>query len=176
MKTKEISQEESAPATQDWREGRRYRAFELHRQGWSQQAIAEALGLSQGRVSQIVRVGEAQGFAGLQKRRASGAPAKLKPEQRQQLLRMLRQGAEAFGFTGELWTSQRIADVIACEFGVHYHEHHIPKLMRACGWSPQKPLVRANQRDEEQIRQWQEQRWPALKKSRGGRTSHSLPG
>lgn len=161
--SKEVKHE-TAPATQDWREGRRYRALELHRQGWSQSAIARALGISQGWVSQIVRAGQAQGFAGLQKRRASGAPPKLPPGQRQRLLSMLEQGAEAYGFSGELWTSQRIAAVIASHFGVQYHEHHIPKLLRACGWSPQKPVVQASQRDEAQIEQWRAQRWPALKK------------
>jgi hypothetical protein len=32
----------------DWREGRRFRAFELKQQGWSQQQIADALGVSKG--------------------------------------------------------------------------------------------------------------------------------
>jgi transposase len=164
MKNEQGKQAEKAPATQDWREGRRYRVLELHRQGWTQQAIAEALGISQGWVSQVVRVGEKQGFAGLKKRRASGAPPKLKPAQRQQLLALLAQGAEAFGFTGDLWTSQRIAQVLKQQFDVQHHEHHLPKLLRACGWSPQKPHVRASQRNEEQIQQWQTERWPALKK------------
>jgi transcriptional regulator with XRE-family HTH domain len=35
-----------------WREGRRLRAFELNQEGWSQQHIAEALGVSKGAVSQ----------------------------------------------------------------------------------------------------------------------------
>ena len=35
----------------DWREGRRLRAFELKQQGWPQQRIAEALGVSKGAVS-----------------------------------------------------------------------------------------------------------------------------
>jgi DNA-directed RNA polymerase specialized sigma24 family protein len=34
----------------DWREGRRLRAFELKQLGWSQQRIAEALGVSKGAV------------------------------------------------------------------------------------------------------------------------------
>jgi len=166
METISAGKQESAPPTQDWREGRRYRAWELHRQGWTQQAIAEALGISQGRVSQIVRIGQAEGFAGLRRRRASGAPPKLKQAQRERLLSLLGQGAEAYGFSGALWTSQRIAQVIASEFGINYHEHHIPKLLRTCGWSPQKPVVRASQRDEGHIQTWQEQRWPALKKKR----------
>jgi transposase len=166
METIKARNQESAPPTQDWREGRRYRAWELHRQGWTQRAIAEALGISQGRVSQIVRVGEAEGFGGLRRRRASGAPPKLKQAQREHLLSLLGQSAEGYGFSGALWTSQRIAQVIASELGVSYHEHHIPKLLRSCGWSPQKPVVRASQRNEAQIQSWQEQRWPALKKKR----------
>lgn len=36
----------------DWREARRQRAWALERQGWIQQAIAEALGVTPGAVSQ----------------------------------------------------------------------------------------------------------------------------
>ena len=39
----------------DWREGRRLRAFELKQKGWSQQRIAEALGVSKGAVSQWMK-------------------------------------------------------------------------------------------------------------------------
>jgi predicted transcriptional regulator len=39
----------------DWREGRRLRAFELKQEGWSQQQIAEALGVSKGAVSQWMK-------------------------------------------------------------------------------------------------------------------------
>jgi transposase len=155
---------EQRPLPQDWREGRRFRVLELHRQGWKQQKIAEAVGVSQGRVSQILQRAQAQGFAGLRKQPASGAPPKLSAEQRQQLLVLLQEGAEAFGFNGDLWTGERIAQLIKEQFGVTYHVHHIPKLLHACGWSAQKPIVRATQRDEANIQAWTEQRWPALKK------------
>jgi predicted transcriptional regulator len=39
----------------NWREGRRLRAWELHQKGWQQQAIAEALGVTQGAVSQWLK-------------------------------------------------------------------------------------------------------------------------
>jgi predicted transcriptional regulator len=39
----------------DWREGRPLRAFELKQLGWSQQRIAEALGVSKGAVSQWMK-------------------------------------------------------------------------------------------------------------------------
>jgi hypothetical protein len=36
--------------------------------------------------------------------------------------------------------------------------------LKARGWSRQKPMHRATQRDEKVIRQWREERWPQIKK------------
>lgn len=174
MERKISEQVKEKNIAKDWREGRRIRALELHEKGWKQQAIAEALGISQGRVSQILQVAQEQGIAGLRRRKASGAPPRLKPEQRKELLEMLKQGAEAFDYSGELWTSKRVADLIERQFSVRYHEHHIPKVLRACGWSPQKPEVKASQRDEGAIQAWVAERWPALKKSGTRRTADSV--
>ncbi len=38
------------------------------------------------------------------------------------------------------------------------------RLVRALGLSLQKPVRRANQRNEEAIERWKEVRWPSLKK------------
>ena len=75
---------------------------------------------------------------------------------------LLSHGAEAFGFLGEVWNSKRVAVVIQREFGVSYHPDHVGRLLRAAGWSPQKPMRRATQRDEAAITAWTEERWPAL--------------
>jgi transposase len=50
-------------------------------------------------------------------------------------------------------------------FGVRYHPDHVSRLLRQAGWSVQRPIQRATQRDEEAIRRWQEERWPAIKKN-----------
>jgi len=42
---------------------------------------------------------------------------------------------------------------------------HVGRLMREAGWSRQKPVERASQRNEEAIRKWSQERWPALKKT-----------
>jgi predicted transcriptional regulator len=54
----------SSQAT-NWREGRRLWAWELHQKGWKQQEIAEALGATQGAISQWLKRGRAGGGAGL---------------------------------------------------------------------------------------------------------------
>src|SRR5215211_1543700 len=135
----------------DWREGRRFRAFELKQQGWSQQRIAEALGVSKGAVSQwMKRARQGGGVEALKRQPAPGARPRLS-EQRARVPELLAQGAEAHGFRGELWTCERVALVIRREFGVSYHPAHVSRVVRALGLSLQKPARRANQRDEEAI-------------------------
>jgi predicted transcriptional regulator len=47
--------EETMPRPHDWREARRYRAWALHRRGWTQRTIATALGVTPGAVSQWLK-------------------------------------------------------------------------------------------------------------------------
>ena len=44
------------------------------------------------------------------------------------------------------------------EFGVSYHPAHVSRLLKRVRLSLQKPSRRANQRDEEAIERWKEQR------------------
>ena len=148
----------------DWREGRRLRAWELKQEGWPQQQIAQALGVSKGAVSQWIKRGRQGGAEALKRRPAPGAPPRLSEEQRAKLPKLLQRGADAHGFRGDVWTCERVATVIRKEFGVSYHPAHISRLLKALGLSLQKPARRANQRDEEAIERWKEERWPSLKK------------
>jgi predicted transcriptional regulator len=56
----------------DWREARRLRAWELKEKGWKQKDIAEALGVSEGAVSQWLRTVREAGVEALQSRRRGG--------------------------------------------------------------------------------------------------------
>ena len=157
----EMSPSKRAP---DWQEGRRLRAFELFQQGWKQADIAAALGVTPGAVSQWIRRAKEEGPEALQKRKAKGATPRLSPQQKAQLPQLLTRGAESFGFQGDVWTAERVAQVIEREWQVSYHRDHVGRLLRACGWSQQKPLRRALQRDEAAIAHWREERWPEIKK------------
>ena len=155
-------QPSSAPI--DWREGRRLRAWELHQQGWKQTAIAAALGVTQGAVSQWLKRGTAGGVAALRRRTAPGSAPRLTVEQRAQLVDALAKGGCAFGFIGDVWTTKRIAALIKELFGVSYHPAPVSRLVRALGQSVQLPVTHATHRDEVAIQAWHAARWPALKK------------
>ena len=129
-----------------------------------QKDIAEAMGVTKGAVSQWVKRGKEGGEVALQERPKSGAPLRLSQVDREKLPKLLARGAESFGFRGELWTCSRVAQVIQREFGVQYHPAHVSRILKALGWTPQKPIRRAKQRQETEIQRWKEERWPALKK------------
>ena len=149
----------------DWRELRRFRALALKKKGWKQAKIAEALGVSEGAVSQWFKKVELRGEEALHTQPKCGAPPKLSPDQLQQLAQMLLAGPETYGFEGDLWTSKRVKWLIEFKFGVKLHRAHVSRLLREhLHWSVQKPVEKASQRDEEAITKFKEERWPQLKK------------
>jgi transposase len=161
------------PAPQNWKEARRLQAWRLKQRGWSQRQIAEALGVSEGAVSQWMRRVREAGPDALRHRPPPGASRRLSTEQLARLPELLRQGPTAYGFRGELWTRSRIAAVIRLEFGVIYHPGHVSRVCKVMRWSPQKPARRARQRDEVAIARWRGETWPALKRGRRSRNKAS---
>jgi transposase len=156
------------PTPSDWQEARRWQALALKQQGWQQQRIAQALGVTKGAVSQWMATVREYGAQGLRARLRSGAPPRLNRRELHRLPELLAKGAEAYGFRGEVWTCARIGKLIERVFGVRYHKAHISRLLKRLAWTPQKPLERAAQRDEDRIAYWRTSVWEELKKKRGG--------
>src|SRR4030067_254195 len=67
--------------------------------------------------------------------------------------------------------ARRVAKLIEQECGVQYHPGHVWRILRDLGWSVQRPIGRAVERDEQAIRRWKETRWPALKKKPRGKAA-----
>jgi transposase len=93
----------------------------------------------------------------------------LSQKQRHQLKKLLLAGPERLGYETPLWTCPRVAHLIEQQFGVRYHEGHVWKLLVRLGWSPQRPVGRARERDQAQIQHWKKRGWPALKKKPFGK-------
>lgn len=149
----------------DWKEGRRIRAWELYQQGWKQSDIARALGVADSSVSRWLDRARDEGVAGLKRRPGGGPKKRLTDEQLKQLPGLLEQGAEAYGFRGDVWTRSRVGEVIRQTFGVSYTDTHVGRLLKQIGWTRQKPQQRASQRDEAAIEQWRTEKVTELKKS-----------
>lgn len=120
--------------------------------------------MTSGAVSQWITAANAGGVEALAAKPRPGVPSKLTPEQKQALVPVLRQGAVAHGYAGDVWPLARVADLVERTFGVHYHPATMSDLLRELGWTWQTPRTRASQRDEAAIIAWQQEAWPLVKK------------
>jgi transposase len=145
-------------------EQRRLKAARLLEQGLHQSEVARRIGVHRQSVSRWAWQLEQAGVAGLKRAGRAGRRPKLLAADLKRIEQGLKQGPEALGYSTSLWTSQRVAHLIEQECGVRYTSTHVWRLLKQLGWSCQRPVGRALERDEEAIRHWKKQRWPALKK------------
>lgn len=149
-------------------EARRVKAMRLLKQGMSLHEVARKVGCAASSVMRWRDRLHRDGPGSLKVRSSPGRPPKLTPAQRRDLVRTLLKGPLAAGYSTDLWTTRRIADLVRKRFGVRYHPDHVGRLMHQLGWTPQKPTRRALQRDEQSIREWKEREWPRIKKTPRG--------
>jgi len=159
----------------DQLERRRMRAAKLLHRGLSQAEVARRAKVSRESVrrwwNQMLLHGSARG---LKKAGRAGRKSRLMPAELEKLATTLRAGPEKAGFPNGLWTLDRIAQVIREEFQVDYHSGHVWRILRnKLGWSCQRPVGRARERNEAAIRDWKENVWPALKKKPKKRAASS---
>ena len=105
----------------------------------SYREVAACLGVTSGSVSNWIGNFERQGYEGLLTRPHPGRPAELSEEELLLLDDLVDAGAAASGFPNDLWDARRVAALIRSHFGLSYHPHHVAKLLRARGFSVQKP-------------------------------------
>jgi transposase len=133
----------------------------LKQRGWIQRDIAEALDVSEVALSGWLARARDGGPESLRSRPAPGRPPRLSPAQRRSIPELLWHGPEAYGFRGQVWTCARVIEV---EFGVRYHKDHVGRLLKGLHWTPQQPIKRAIQRDDEAVQRWRDETWPELRR------------
>ncbi|NOH04939.1 MAG: transposase [Chloroflexi bacterium] len=141
----------------------------LEKGNQSQAEIARTLGVSEAAVCVWAKKLREHGKGSLKLNKASGRPSGLSTKDKATLLAKMKAGAIAAGFETERWTQARVQKMIAKEFGVHYHQNYISRLLHDLGWSVQQPETRAMERDEELIRAWLSKDWNRIKKSAAAR-------
>jgi transposase len=157
-------------------ERRRFKALRLLQQGLNQSEVARRLRVVRQSVARWAALDREGGQRALRQAGRAGRKPRLSPRQKSRLEQRLLAGPERLGYETSLWTSERVADLIEQEFGVRYHPGHVWKILVALGWSCQRPVGRALERNEKAIGHWKKVRWPDIKKKpqkRGERSSFS---
>ena len=157
-------------------EVRRQQALKLFDQDLNNSEIGRRLKVSNQTVSRWRAAVNERGASALKAAGRAGRKALLNDSQRRHLIAGLRQGPERLGYETPLWTCARVAHLIHELFDIVYHPGHVWKLLGQLGWSPQRPVGRAIERDEAAIEEWKRKTWPTIKKKpvqKGAKSSSS---
>lgn len=68
-----------------------------------------------------------------------------------------------------LWTRQAVAELVSRRSGIALSVWTIGRYLKRWGFTPQKPLRRAYQRDPQAVQRWLEQVYPAIQRQARGR-------
>ena len=145
-------------------EQRRFLAARLLQQGVPQAEVARQVGVHRQSVGRWAQQLAGGGRRSLKKAGRAGRKPLLKPADLRRIERGLKRGPQALGYETDLWTSWRVAHLIESACGVRYHPSQAWRILRQLGWSCQRPVGRALERDETKIREWKWKRWPGIKK------------
>ena len=145
-------------------ESRRFAAQKLLARGIHQSEVARRLGVHRQSVSRWAAVLKKQGEDSLRKAGRAGRLPRLSQSQKELIKAALVKGPEAHGYHTCLWTIRRVAALIEEKTGIKYHKGHAWRILRGLGWSSQRPVGRALERDEKAIAHWKKKQWPAIKK------------
>jgi transposase len=154
------------PGTAAELERRRRLAVERVLEGYSQQEVAEFLGISKGTLSGWMKAYREGGWSALACKPHPGRPRRLTSAQEQQVLGWFTRSPTEFGFPNELWTAKRVAQVIAREFSIRFCPRYLSQWLAARRITPQKPRRQPRERNEPAIQAWLRSEWPRLKNGR----------
>ena len=144
---------------------RRQKAIAFFEQGQRQAAVAKVLKVSRQSVSRWYHDWINKDNQAIHGATRAGRKRWLSKEQVAQIQKELLKGAMAHGYSSDLWTLPRVAQVIEMATAVHYHPGHVWRVLRQMGWSLQRPTLRAKERDEQKIRLWKSRTWAKVKKT-----------
>lgn len=130
----------------------------------SPEEVIKTFGLHRANIYKWLKVYDAKGFGGLQSTKSKGPVPKIKEKQKQQLYNYLLKNPTQLKFEYALWTVEMIAALIKTKFGITYSSVQVGRLLKAIGFSKQKPLERAYQQNPEKVSEWLTTQYPSIKK------------
>jgi len=114
---------------------RRQKAIALFEQGERQATVAAVLKVSRQSVSRWYQDWLTKDAKAIQGATRAGRKRRLSKEQMAQIQKELLKGATAHGYSSDLWTLPRVAQVIESTTAVRYHPGHVWRVLRKMGWS-----------------------------------------
>jgi transposase len=146
------------------KEKRRLKAAKMFEKGLTQAEVVRKFKVTSAAACQWYEAWKKGGNDALKSKGHPGFESELTSEKKKAFRKAILKGPLAFGYETDLWTLSRLKTVMKKINKIDFSEGWIWKIVRDLGFTPQKPQVKAKQRDEKAIKQWKEKTLPDLKK------------
>ncbi len=142
-------------------------AVRLVGEGRSKAEVARLLSVARETVGRWVKAHGRGGDRALDARRRGrrGGHTKLTAAQQQKIARLIAgNNPDQLKLPGFLWTRALVRDLIRKQFRIEVGEDTVGRYLRAWSFSPQKPMRRAYEQSDEDVRRWLDERYPEIEK------------
>ncbi len=158
-----------ASLSREQREQVRLKAGKLFKKGFSQADVARKLKVSTAAANYWYKDWDKKGIEGLKSKGHPGFASDLGEKDKSVFRKAILDGPCKHGFETDLWTLPKLTKVLKKVSGFSCSEVWTWHIVRSLGFTPQKPQVKAKERDEQAIEQWKTRTLSGLKKM-GGKT------
>lgn len=160
--------EDARTLSQDAQESLRLRAVSAVEGGWTQTETAKVFGVSRVAVSKWIAKYRKEGQGALLKKkrgRRSQDMRLLAPHQCATIVRMIKDRCpEQLKLPFMLWTREAVGELIEKQFGIKLSIRSVGNYLKRWGFTAQKPLRRAYERQDKAVKDWLERRYPEIAK------------
>jgi transposase len=142
----------------------RFAAIKLKKSGVPIDVISKSFNVTERAVYRWLSKSNTNGAASLKSSKATGPESHLSENELLTLCKLIRKPATKLGYSTDLWSGPRIRHLIKHEFGIEYHEKHMPRLLKWLGLELKFPERRALEQDPKAVKFWKKNRLPKILK------------
>lgn len=133
--------------------------------GESAAEVTRCYGLGEKTIFKWLKIAKEKGVEALSPKPRTGRNRLLSEAEEQEVKRWVLGGdPRQYGFDFGLWTREIVSNLIKSKFGVEIRKTAVGNLLHRLGLTPQRPVRRAYERDDEAIQVWKEKIYPEIKK------------
>ena len=142
----------------------RKRGVAAVQKGESPEDVARVLGISRCTIYNWLALYRGGGWDALDAKKRGGRKPKLDAKMMERLYSAITQKTpDQYRFPFALWTSKLVRKLIKDLFDINLSKASVCRLLKQLGLSAQRPLWRAYQQAPEQVEQWMESEFPAIR-------------
>jgi transposase len=130
----------------------------------SPEKVAKEYGYNRTNIYRWLETHRKKGYRGLRYKKPVGRSKDLTTTEIRRLKAYLSKDPRQLKFHFGLWTVKMIRKLVKEKFGKEYGISGMHNLLKSIGYSYQKPLLRASQRNPEAVAKWKKEEYPRIKK------------